>query len=340
MTRMPPQKGIPLTFPNAKDAADSQLHIFGHCLWPLVLGLRRKLSIDEKNVVKPNLIFFDYYNILSLKFYFLKNKAMKRLLVPFLVLMFVSSCSKVPMTGRQQLTWIPSNELLQMSIQNYKETLSQAELSTDQQSSQMVQDVGKDIKGAVERYMSSINMSQALKGYEWQFSLIKSEEQNAWALPGGKVAFYEGILPICKDRNGVAVVMGHEVAHAIAEHGNERLTHGLLQQGLGTALNIALTNEPEKTQQLGMAAYGIGTTVFGILPFSRLHESEADHLGLILMAMAGYDPKEAPELWKRMAEAGGGSQPPEFLSTHPSHESRIKNLQEWMPEALKYYKKG
>ena len=264
---------------------------------------------------------------------------MKRLLIPLLVLIFPFSCSKVPRTGRSQLTWIPSDELLQMSFQNYKDILGKSELSSDRQGSQMVREVGNDIKSAVERYMGSINMSQALKGYEWEFNLIKGEEQNAWALPGGKVAFYEGILPICKDRNGVAVVMGHEAAHAIAEHGNERLTHGLLQQGLGTALNIALTNEPEKTQQMGMAAYGVGTTVFGVLPFSRLHESEADHLALILMAMAGYDPREAPELWKRMAEAGGGSQPPEFLSTHPSHENRIKNLQAWMPEAMKYYRK-
>lgn len=262
---------------------------------------------------------------------------MKRFSVLIVILLF--NCSRVPITGRQQITWIPSGELLEMSYQSYNQVLNETRLSDDRKSTKMVEEVGRDISNAVQRYMKSINMSQALKDYQWQFTLLESEEKNAWALPGGKVAFYEGILPICKDRNGVAVVMGHEVAHAIAEHGNERLTHGLIQQGLGTALNVALRNEPQQTQQLAMAAYGIGSTVFGVLPFSRLHESEADRLGLVFMAMAGYDPREAPELWKRMAADSQGGQPPQFLSTHPSHETRIQNLQEWMPEALQYYRK-
>jgi predicted Zn-dependent protease len=251
---------------------------------------------------------------------------------------FVYSCSRVPLTGRQQLTWIPSQELLNLSFQSYQQMMGQAQLSNNQQQAQLVREVGTNIGRAVEEYMRSIDMADALEGYQWEFNLLAGDEVNAWAMPGGKVAFYEGIMPICRDENGVAVVMGHEIAHAIAEHGNERLTHGLIQQGLGTALSIALRNEPQQTQQLLLAVYGAGSTVFGILPYSRLHESEADQLGLIFMAMAGYDPREAPEFWSRMAAASGGGQPPKFLSTHPPHGERIENLNSRMPEAMQYYR--
>jgi predicted Zn-dependent protease len=162
---------------------------------------------------------------------------------------------------------------------------------------------------------------------------------NAWCMPGGKVVVYTGILPVTKNENGLAVVMGHEIAHAIAEHGNERMSQELLRQAGGVALTVALKDNPEETRNLWLAAYGLGSEVGVMLPFSRLHESEADHLGLIFMAMAGYDPREAPDFWTRMAEAGG-QKPPEFLSTHPSDETRISSLNNWMPEALKYYNKN
>jgi predicted Zn-dependent protease len=258
--------------------------------------------------------------------------------IAFILVFFVYNCSRVPVTGRQQLTWIPSQDLLQLSFQSYQQMMQETPPSNNQQQAQMVRQVGNNIRMAVEEYMRSNDMANALDGYEWEFTLLQGDVINAWAMPGGKVAFYEGIMPICRDENGVAVVMGHEVAHAIAEHGNERLTHGLIQQGLGTALSVAIRNEPQATQQLALAAYGVGSTVFGVLPYSRLHESEADHLGLIFMAIAGYDPREAPEFWSRMAAASEGGEPPRFLSTHPPHGERIENLNALLPEAMEYYR--
>ena len=265
---------------------------------------------------------------------------MKKLTSLIIVLFFTFSCSKVPITGRQQITWIPSDQMLQLSFQNYNQILKKSELSDNETWRGWVETVGFDIQDAVRDYMIEIDMKEALEGYKWEFHVLEDDAVNAWAMPGGKVAFYEGIMPICENETGVAVVMGHEIAHAVAEHGNERMTQGLIQQGLGTALAVALRNEPEKTQQIAMAAYGIGSTVLGILPYSRLHESEADQLGLIFMAMAGYDPREAPDFWKRMAAQSQGASPPEFLSTHPSHETRIENLNKWMDEAMKYYRRN
>jgi predicted Zn-dependent protease len=264
---------------------------------------------------------------------------MKKIITILLVFLAIYGCTQVPVTGRKQMAWIPSGQLFEMSYQSYSQTLKETSLSKNAAQSQMVKNVGKNIQKAVEEYMASIGKSKALEGYNWEFNLLEGDIVNAWAMPGGKVAFYEGIMPICRDEVGVAVVMGHEVAHAIADHGNERLTHGLFQQGLGTALMVAMQNEPHTTQQLAMSAFGVGSTVFGILPYSRLHESEADHLGLIFMAMAGYDPREAPEFWKRMSSLSSGNKPPEFLSTHPADATRIANLNKWLPEALEYYKK-
>lgn len=262
---------------------------------------------------------------------------MKKILIVFLVFLMIFGCTQVPLTGRKQAAWIPSDQLYELSFQSYSLTLKETPLSKNASQTQMVKNVGKNIQRAVEEYMASIG--QPLQGYNWEFNLLQGDIVNAWAMPGGKVAFYEGIMPICIDETGIAIVMGHEVAHAVADHGNERMTHGLIQQGLGSALQVAMQNEPQTTQQLALSAFGVGSTIFGILPYSRLHESEADHLGLIFMAMAGYDPKAAPNFWQRMASLNKGGQPPEFLSTHPSDETRIANLNKWMPEALKYYKK-
>jgi predicted Zn-dependent protease len=260
--------------------------------------------------------------------------------ITVIAVFFIYSCSTVPLTGRKQITWIPSSQMLQLSYQSYNQVLQENKLSNNQRYKQMVSTVGNDIKNAVQEYFQKINKSEALENYRWEFHVLAEDVVNAWAMPGGKVAFYEGIMPICQDEAGVAVVMGHEIAHAVAEHGNERMTQGLVQQGLGTALAVALQNEPEQTQQVALAAYGVGSTVLGVLPYSRLHESEADKLGLVFMAMAGYDPREAPKFWTRMAQQSGGGAPPEFLSTHPSHETRIENLNEWIPEAMKYYRKN
>ncbi|MGB0176574.1 MAG: M48 family metallopeptidase [Owenweeksia sp.] len=252
---------------------------------------------------------------------------------------FIGSCKTVPLTGRRQLNLIPSDQVQSLSNDQYREVLSQSELSTNTQWSSWVKTVGNDIKNGVEAYLRQEKRSDLIEDYNWEFNLIKDDQTvNAWAMPGGKVAFYTGIMPICETKEGVAVVMGHEVAHAIARHGNERMSQGLVQQLGGVALAVAIRDKPAETQALFMGAYGVASQVGVLLPFSRTHESEADHLGLIFMAMAGYNPTEAPKFWQRMDARAGGSQPPEFLSTHPSHSTRISNLNKWMPEALKYYK--
>jgi len=244
----------------------------------------------------------------------------------------------VPVTGRSQLSLIPNSELLSMSYDQYRDFIQTNKLSDNQKMTNTVRKVGKNIQLAVEKFMNQNGLKDELQGYSWEFNLVESQESNAWCMPGGKVVVYEGILPYTKTENGLAVVMGHEIAHAIASHGSERMSQGLLQQLGGVALAVALKDEPEQTQALWLTAYGVGTTVGIMLPYSRSHESEADHLGLIFMAMAGYNPREAPKFWQRFSQAGG-AQPPEFLSTHPAHDTRIKDLNGWMPEALKYYKR-
>jgi predicted Zn-dependent protease len=186
--------------------------------------------------------------------------------------------------------------------------------------------------------MESKGASGQLSTFKWEFNLIQDDKTvNAWCMPGGKVAFYTAILPICKDETGVAIVMGHEVAHAIANHGKERMSQGMLANGLLGTLGAAAGQNPTLTQQILLQSIGMGANV-GLLKFSRENESEADHIGLIFMAMAGYDPNEAPKFWERMSSLSGGQQPPEFLSTHPSHETRIKDLEGWIPEAMSYKK--
>lgn len=250
-----------------------------------------------------------------------------------------NSCSTVPVTGRRQLDLIPASQLMTLSFDSYKQVMKENKLSTNVAWTNMVKNCGSRIQRAVESYMTQNKLKSQLNGFQWEFNLIESETVNAFCMPGGKVAFYTGIMPLCQDEVGVAVVMGHEVAHAIANHGGERMSQGLIQQMGGVALAVALKEKPESTQALAMAAYGVGTTVGGVLPFSRLHETEADKLGIIFMAMAGYDPREAPKFWQRMSALNKGNKPPEFLSTHPSDQTRISNLNKAMPEALKYYKK-
>jgi predicted Zn-dependent protease len=183
-------------------------------------------------------------------------------------------------------------------------------------------------------------MSDRLRGYQWEFNLVESKEANAWCMPGGKVVVYTGILPITKNEGGLAVVMGHEIAHAIAEHGNERMSQMLIAQMGGMALDQAMATSAAQTKQLWMSVYGAGVQVGALLPYGRLQESEADHLGLIFMAIAGYDPREAIAFWERMAKSQGSKTAPEFLSTHPSDETRIRQIRERLPEALSYYRKG
>lgn len=247
-----------------------------------------------------------------------------------------AACSTVAISGRKQLNIIPDSEMLAMSFQQYDAFLAENPLSQDAEQTARVKRVGANIQKAVEAYFAKAGNSAQLRDYRWEFNLVESEDVNAWCMPGGKVVFYTGIMPICRDDVGVAVVMGHEVAHAVAEHGAERMSQALLAQMGGMALSEAVENQPEETQQLWMTAFGLGAQVGVLLPFSRTQESEADHLGLIFMAMAGYDPNTAVSFWERMA-AQGGAKPPEFLSTHPSDQTRIRKIKEHLPEAMKYY---
>lgn len=248
------------------------------------------------------------------------------------------ACAKVALTGRRQLSLVSNGEIIPMANQQYEEVIKKGPLSTNQSEVQMVRRVGVNIQRAVEQYLASKKLSSELDGFAWEFNVIDDPKTvNAWCMPGGKVAFYTGIMPICKDETGVAVVMGHEVAHAIANHGRERMSQQMVAQyGLST-LSAVLGQNPTAGKDLLMQAVGAGAGV-GMLKFSREHESEADRMGLIFMAMAGYDPNAAPAFWERMS-GGGGQEPPEFLSTHPSHSTRINDLKGWVPEAMKYYKK-
>jgi predicted Zn-dependent protease len=279
----------------------------------------------------------------ALPYYLCKQKPRKdmvhKVIIALALLTVAYACATVPVTGRKQLSLVSSAEINQMAAQQYSEVIKKGPLSTNQEQTEMVKRVGVRIQKAVEQYMAQKGAGDQLAGFNWEFNLIQDDKTvNAWCMPGGKVAFYTAILPICKDELGVAVVMGHEVAHAIANHGRERMSQGLLAEfGLAT-IGAAMGQNPTLTQQIFMQAVGVGTNV-GMLKFSRSHESEADHMGLIFMAMAGYDPESAPKFWERMATLSGGNQPPEFLSTHPSHETRIKDLEGWIPEAMQYYKK-
>lgn len=249
------------------------------------------------------------------------------------------SCATVPITGRKQLSLVPESQMISMSLTSYGEFLKANTLSTDKANTDMVKQVGSDIAGAVEKYFADNKLSSQLEGYKWEFNLIKNDTtKNAWCMPGGKVVVYSGLLPLTRDQNGLAVVLSHEIAHAVARHGNERMSQELLTQLGGIALNEAIKQKPEQTKGIFNTAYGVGSQVGVLLPFSREHELEADKLGLIFMAMAGYDPQTAIPFWERMASSGGGK-PPEFLSTHPSDETRINKIKAALPEAMKYYKK-
>ena len=263
----------------------------------------------------------------------------KKVIILFVTAAVSYACAKVPITGRSQLSLISNAEIIPMAEQQYREVIAKGPLSTDQQQTALVRNVGVKIQKAVEQFMAEKGLSSELAGFKWEFNLIEDPKTvNAWCMPGGKVAFYSAILPICQNESGVAVVMGHEVAHAIANHGRERMSQGLAQQMGISTLGAAMGQNPGLTSQIFMQAVGVGSQV-GMLKFSRTHESEADKIGLIFMAIAGYDPQEAPKFWERMSAGSKGSAPPEWLSTHPSDDTRIADLNKAMPEALKYYKK-
>lgn len=266
------------------------------------------------------------------------RRTASRLVALLLPAALLAGCATVPVTGRQQLSLVSSNEMQSMAAREYKSFLKENPPVVGTSQARMVEEVGRRIQASVEHYMKKKDLYDQIKDYQWQFRLVDSDEANAWCMPGGRVVVYTGLLPITRDETGLAVVMGHEIAHAIAEHGRERMSQGMLQMMGGVALAVALRERPAQTQALWLSAYGVGSSVGVMLPFSRLHESEADEIGLIFMAKAGYDPREAVDLWKRMAASKKGA-PPEFLSTHPADETRIRKLKELMPKAMKIYEK-
>jgi predicted Zn-dependent protease len=258
--------------------------------------------------------------------------------IVLVAVLVVCSCTMVPLTGRKQLSLVSDSEMLSMSFGEYGQFLKDNKLSTNTSQVNMVKQVGGRIQNAVETYFARNGMSQQLAGYAWEFNLVESDEVNAWCMPGGKVVVYTGILPITKDATGLAVVLGHEISHAVAKHSNERMSQALIAQLGGETLSAALQNKSDQTKQIWMGLFGVGAQVGVLLPYSRIQESEADHLGLIFMAMAGYDPHAALDFWQRMSE-NAGAKPPEFLSTHPADATRLAKIREEIPEAMQYYKK-
>jgi len=260
---------------------------------------------------------------------------MKKLIVLTVFAFFLMQCSTVPITGRKQFNIVKDENVLPASFAQYKGFLEKNKLSDNKEKTAQIKEIGAKISAAVDRFMRNNGMGKEADLYKWEFNLVEDKTVNAWCLPGGKVVFYTGILPICDNENGIAAVMGHEVAHAFAKHGQERMSQGQLQALGGIAVALGTSGENEDTQRIWNMAYGVGSNV-GMLAFSRKHETEADKLGLVFMIMAGYDGREAAEVWVRMSQNSGGKKgPPQILSTHPSNEDRIKTLRAYLPEAKK-----
>ncbi|MBO0340060.1 MAG: M48 family metallopeptidase [Allomuricauda sp.] len=256
---------------------------------------------------------------------------MKKLSLTLLVFMAVMACKTNPFTGKSTLNFYDNSQMFPMAFSQYDQFLKENKVVTGTSDAQTITRVGQRIASAAERWLDANGYPGYLKDYQWEYNLVEDEAVNAWCMPGGKIVFYTGILPIAQNEAGIAVVMGHEVAHALADHGAQRMSASTLQQIGAVAGNVAIKDD--KTRNLFNQAYGVGSTVGVMLPFSRNHETEADRIGLQIMAIAGYNPDEAAKLWQRMKAKSGGQAPPEFLSTHPSNDTRISNLTAWAPAA-------
>ncbi|MET4105213.1 M48 family metallopeptidase [Hymenobacter sp. UYP22] len=252
-------------------------------------------------------------------------------------LLVAAGCATVPITGRRQLSLVSDTEMNAMAATEYQKVLSSSRVVNSGEQAAMVKRVGLRIQQAVEQYFSQRGQQAQLEGYQWEFNLLDDKQENAWCMPGGKVAVYTGILPITEDETGLAVVMGHEIAHAVARHSSERMSQQMAAQGLGSVASAAVGQTPTVTQNVFLQAVGVGSSL-GLLKYGRSQESEADHLGLIFMAMAGYNPDTAVQFWQRMDARENSASPPEFLSTHPSNGTRIAGIQKELPEARTYYK--
>ncbi len=270
--------------------------------------------------------------------YFIIMKKQK-IIVALGSILFFLSCATNPFTGKQTLALVPNSQILPAAFAQYSQVLEESKVVKGTSDAQMITRVGQKIAKAAERWLNANGHQGYLKDYKWEYNLIDDDVVNAWAMPGGKIAFYTGILPIAKTETGIAAIMGHEVVHAIANHGQQRMSAGQIQQVAGVAASVAVSGQKEETQQIVGTAFGLGSQFGVMLPFSRSHETEADKIGLTLMAIAGYNPDEAAELWKRMKANSGGQAPPEFMSTHPSNDTRIANLTAWAPAAKAEAKK-
>lgn len=258
-----------------------------------------------------------------------------RILVIATTIVLVAACGQVMITGRKQMLLFSQGEITSLSNQAYTEIMGQSKLSSNTRHVRMVREVGQNITSAVERYVKANGFESSLEGMEWKFDVVESDQVNAFCLPNGNIVFYEGIMPITSTPDLVAVVMGHEIAHALAKHGNERMSQEVLVGAVGQAISAYIGTEDQKKQAIFQVAFGLGSQLGVMLPYSRKHEYEADRLGLIIMAMAGYDINVAPGFWEKMS-AGKSGAPMEFFSTHPSDANRIKNIMAVLPEAAKY----
>jgi predicted Zn-dependent protease len=263
---------------------------------------------------------------------------MKKIFLLLFSVFLLAGCAINMLTGRNQLSLVKESDLQLMAVSQYNTFLTENKVlnSGTSRDAATVDRVGARIANAITKYYDNQGQGSMLEGYKWEFNTIDSKEINAWCMPGGKVVVYTGLLPVTQNESALAIVMGHEIAHSVAKHGNERMSQGMVQQMGGMALEVALAQKPQETKDLFMMTYGIGSEVGAMMPWSRQQETEADQYGLIFSAMAGYDPREATAFWQRMSTAGGGS-PPEFLSTHPSDETRLRKLKQFIPEAMKYY---
>lgn len=256
---------------------------------------------------------------------------MKKVILVTTLFLVVFACKTNPFTGKSILNFYPNRQIFPMAFAQYDTFLDENKVVTGTPEARMITKVGQRVATAAERWLDANGHPGYLKDYQWEYNLVKDDAINAWCMPGGKIVFYTGILPITQDETGIAVVMGHEVAHALADHGAQRMSAGTLQQLGAVAGNVAIQDAEKRN--LFNQAYGVGSTVGVMLPFSRKHETEADKIGLQIMAIAGYDPDEAAALWRRMKAKSGSKAPPEFLSTHPSNDTRIENLTAWAPTA-------
>jgi predicted Zn-dependent protease len=244
----------------------------------------------------------------------------------------LTACATNPFTGKSTMALVSDSEIFPSSFQQYSEFISTNKVVTGTADAKRIGTIGNKIKEASEKWLAANGYSDYLKDYQWEYNLVQSDELNAWCMPGGKIVFYTGILPVAQSDAGIATIMGHEVAHALANHGQQRMSAAKIQQLGSAATQTILSEKSAAAQQVGMSTYSLLSEYGGMMPFSRKHELEADRIGLILMAIAGYNPEEAIPFWQRMAAQGGGATP-EFMSTHPSNETRINDIKALIPEA-------